>query len=293
MKIKQTLGERLFDIFNYILLLLVSSLILIPLLHVLAGSLSETNALIHSKVTLWPVGFNLDNYILVFKNTIFWKSFLVTVFITAVGTTINMLLTIFTGYPLSKTFLRGRKKFMLFIIFTMIFTAPMIPSYLLVKELGMMNSLWALIIPGALAAFNLILCITFFRGLPEELFEAARVDGMNEYRIVAQIAFPLSMPIIVTLALFYSVSHWNNYYSALLYITDPELRPLQLYLYNLLAQFDTSDTMSQMNSMVSYDISPQGLQNATIIVATIPIVIIYPFIQKHFIKGAMIGSLKE
>ncbi|GBG11510.1 ABC transporter permease [Paenibacillus agaridevorans] len=293
MKIKQSFGEKLFDIFNITLLLLTCAVILVPLLHVLAGSLSETNALIHAKVTLWPVGLNFDNYILVFQNTTFWRSFFVTVFITLTGTTINMLLTIFTGYPLSKTFLRGRKPFLLFIIFTMIFTAPMIPSYLLVKELGLLNSVWALIVPGALAAFNLILCITFFRGLPEELFEAARVDGMNEYRVVAQIAFPLSMPIVVTLALFYAVSHWNNYYSALLYITDPDIRPLQLYLYNLLAQFETSDTLSQMNSMVTYDISPQGLQNATIIVATIPIVIIYPFIQRHFIKGAMIGSLKE
>ncbi|MGI2298107.1 carbohydrate ABC transporter permease [Paenibacillus sp. GXUN7292] len=293
MKIKQSFGEKLFDIFNMTLLLLTCAVILVPLLHVLAGSLSETSALIHAKVTLWPVGLNFDNYVLVFKNTTFWRSFFVTVFITLTGTTINMLLTIFTGYPLSKSFLRGRKPFMLFIIFTMIFTAPMIPSYLLVKELGLLNSVWALIVPGALAAFNLILCITFFRGLPEELFEAARVDGMNEYRVVAQIAFPLSMPIVVTLALFYAVSHWNNYYSALLYVTDPDIRPLQLYLYNLLAQFETSDTLSQMNSMVSYDISPQGLQNATIIVATISIVIIYPFIQRHFIKGAMIGSLKE
>lgn len=293
MKIKQSFGEKLFDIFNMTLLLLTCAVILVPLLHVLAGSLSETSALIHAKVTLWPVGLNFDNYVLVFKNTTFWRSFFVTVFITLTGTTINMLLTIFTGYPLSKSFLRGRKPFMLFIIFTMIFTAPMIPSYLLVKELGLLNSVWALIVPGALAAFNLILCITFFRGLPEELFEAARVDGMNEYRVVAQIAFPLSMPIVVTLALFYAVSHWNNYYSALLYVTDPDIRPLQLYLYNLLAQFETSDTLSQMNSMVSYDISPQGLQNATIIVATIPIVILYPFIQRHFIKGAMIGSLKE
>ncbi|MCU6713113.1 carbohydrate ABC transporter permease [Paenibacillus sp. J5C_2022] len=293
MRIKQSFGERMFDVFNVALLLVTCGVVLLPLMHVVAGSLSETNALIHAKVTIWPVGFNFDNYILVFKNQTFWQSFGITAFVVLVGTALNMLLTIFTGYPLSKSFLRGRKYVMLFIVFTMIFTAPMIPSYLLVKMLGMMNSVWALIIPSALAAFNLILCITFFRGLPEELFEAARVDGMNEYRVVAQIAMPLSMPIIVTLALFYSVAHWNNYYSALLYITDPDLRPLQLYLYNLLAQFDTSDTLTYMSNTVTYDISPQGLQMATIIVATLPIVIIYPFIQKHFIKGAMIGSLKE
>jgi len=293
MKIKQSLGERIFDLFNILLLLLTCAAVLLPLIHVIAGSLSTTNALIHSEVMFWPVGFNFDNYVLVFQNETFWRAFGITVFVVVVGTVINMAFTIFTGYPLSKSYLKGRQGIMLFIIFTMIFQAPMIPAYLLVKELGMMNSLWALIIPGALSAFNMILCITFFRGLPEELFEAARVDGMSEYNIVTKIALPLSLPIIVTLTLFYSVAHWNNYYSALLYINDADLRPLQLYLYNLLAQYDTSDSQSYMTSTVTWDVSPQGLQMATIIVATVPILLVYPFVQKHFIKGAMLGSLKE
>ncbi|GIQ61676.1 protein LplC [Paenibacillus cisolokensis] len=293
MKIRSSFGERCFDVANVAILTLTCILVLLPLMHVVAGSLSATNALIHSQVTIWPVGFNFDNYVLVFRNGTFWQAFGITFIVVALGTLLNMLLTVFTGYPLSKPYLKGRKPFMVFVIFTMIFQAPMIPSYLLVKELGMINSIWALIIPGALSAFNLILCITFFRSLPEELFEAARVDGMSEYRIVWQITLPLSMPIMVTLTLFYAVAHWNNYYSALLYITDAHLRPLQLYLYMLLAQFDTSDSRAHMGSLNTWDVSPQGLQMATIIVATVPILLIYPFVQKHFIKGAMLGSLKE
>ncbi|WP_409342004.1 carbohydrate ABC transporter permease [Paenibacillus sp. MBLB4367] len=293
MRIKSSLGERTFDVANVAVLVAACMLVILPVLHVLAGSLSTTNALIHSQVSLWPVGFHLDNYKLVFQNTTFWRAFGVTVYVVAVGTILNMVLTILTAYPLSKTYFKGRKFFMLVVIFTMIFQAPMIPSYLLVKYLGMLDSLWSLIIPGALSAFNMILCITFFRSLPEELFEAARVDGMSEYRVVWRIALPLSMPIVVTLLLFYSVAHWNNYSSALLYITNTHLRPLQLYLYMLLSQYNANDSQSFMSNLTGSDVSPQGLQMATIIVATVPILLIYPFVQKHFIKGSMLGSLKE
>jgi putative aldouronate transport system permease protein len=293
MQIKRSIGERIFDTFNILLLSLVSIAVLVPVLHVIAGSFSSTNALIHSKVFLWPIEFNLDNYILVLQNDVFWNSFKISVIIVVVGTALNMVLTLLTAYPLSKKYLRGRNFFILFIVFTMIFQAPMIPVYILIKNLGMLNSLWSLIIPSALNAFNLIICITFFRSLPEELFEAARVDGMSEYRILWQIAAPLSMPIIVTLLLFYAVMHWNSYFAALIYITDRRLYPLQLYLYNLLAEANTMDNFRNVSSLVTWDTSPQGLQMATIVVATAPIVMIYPFLQKHFIKGALIGSLKE
>ncbi|SDD65475.1 putative aldouronate transport system permease protein [Paenibacillus sp. UNCCL117] len=293
MKIKRSFAGTGFDNLNALLLVFACLLVLAPLAHVVAGSLSTTNALIHSQVSLWPVGFNLDNYRLVFQNETFWRSFGVTLYVVCIGTFVNMVLTVFTAYPLSKGYLKGRKLLMLFVIFTMIFQAPMIPSYLLVKYLGMIDSLWSLIVPGALSVFNMILCITFFRSLPEEMFEAARVDGLSEYRAVWQIALPLSMPIIVTLILFYAVAHWNNYYSALLYITDPKLRPLQLYLYMLLTQYNTNDAQSFMSSIVNTDVSPQGLQMATIVVATLPVLLIYPFVQKHFIKGSLLGSLKE
>ena len=293
MRIKKSTPERIFDVFNITFLLLMSSLVVIPVLHVIAGAFSSTNALIHSKVFIWPVDFNLDNFTLVMQNQTFWKAFRVSLFIVFVGTAINMVLTMLTSYPLSKRYLMGRHYFILMIVFTMIFQAPMIPNYLLINDLGLINSLWALIIPGALNAFNLILCVTFFRSLPEELFEAARVDGMSEYKILWKIVLPLSMPIVVTLLLFYAVQHWNSYFGALIYITNRDLYPLQLYMYNLLTEANALDNFRGMSVAINWDTSPQGLQMATIVVATAPIVMIYPFIQKHFIKGAMLGSLKE
>ncbi|WP_309120968.1 carbohydrate ABC transporter permease [Paenibacillus sp.] len=293
MKIKSTKLERLFDVSNVAFLLAMSALVVIPILHVIAGSFSSTNALIHSKVFIWPVDFNLDNFALVIQNETFWKSFRVSVFLVIVGTAVNMGLTMLTSYPLSRKYLMGRRYILLLIVFTMIFQAPMVPNYLLVNDLGLINSIWSLIIPAALNAFNLILCITFFRSLPEELFEAARIDGMSEYGILWKIVLPLSLPITVTLLLFYAVQHWNSYFSALIYITDRDLYPLQLYMYNLLADANAIDNFRGISAEAVMDTSPQGLQMATIVVATAPIVMIYPFIQKHFIKGAMLGSLKE
>lgn len=292
MRIRRTTGERIFDISNILFLLFACITVIIPVLHVVASSLSSTNALIHARVSLWPVELNFDNYAAVMNNQIFWKSFGISVFVVIVGTLFNMVLTILTAYPLSKGYLRGRHFVLMFIVFTMIFYAPMIPTYLVVKSLGLINTVWALIIPVGLSAFNLLICLTFFRSLPEELFEAARVDGMSEYQMVWRIAVPLSKPIMVTLMLFYSVGHWNNYYTALLYITDQGLKPLQLYLYGIIAKSDVNEMLSTAVESTT-DLSPQGLQMATIIVATVPIVMVYPFIQKHFIKGALIGSIKE
>lgn len=291
MRIKTTFGEKAFDVFNVLLLLILCSIVMIPLLHVAASSFSSKNALIHSQVKLWPVGFNLDSYAVVFQNELFWRSFFISVTIVILGTLLNMMLTLITGYPLSKTWLRGRKFVILYIVFTMIFQAPVIPTYLVVKSLGLINTIGALIIPVALSAFNLLLCITFFRSLPEELFEAAKVDGMSEFGIVWKIAVPLSMPINVTLLLFYAVGHWNNYFTAMLYITKLELRPLQVYLYSLVSQANVNDTMASANE-VTMNVMPQSIQMATIVVATIPILLIYPFVQKHFIKGATLGSVK-
>ncbi|OXS53721.1 ABC transporter permease [Cohnella sp. CIP 111063] len=294
MKIRRSWGEKVFDSANIAVLLLFCVAVIIPLLNVIAGSLSSNEAIIHSQVKLWPVGFNLKNYEYVVQNGVFWRSFGVTLQIVLIGTTINMLLTILTSYPLSKSWLGGRKIILLFIIFTMIFQAPIVPMYLLIKNLALLNSIWALIIPGAISAFNMMLCITFIRTLPEEMFEAARVDGMSEYRIVWKIVAPLIMPINVTLILFYAVGHWNNYFGPLLYITDRALQPLQLYLYNLISQFDM-DSVGGGESLLelSTAVTPQGLQMATIVVATVPIIIVYPFLQKHFIKGALLGSVKE
>lgn len=293
MKIKRSSGEVAFDTANYVILALFCLAVVIPLLYVVAGSLSSNEAITHSEVKLWPVGFNLDNYDFVIHNRVFWRSFGVTALIVVIGTSLNMVLTLLTSYPLSKGWLGGRRAILLFIIFTMIFQAPMVPMYLLIKELHMLDTIWSLIVPSALSAFNMLLCVTFLRSIPEELFEAARVDGMSEYRILWKIVAPLSMPINVTLILFYAVGHWNNYLGPLLYVTDRAKQPLQLYLYNLISQFDMDSAGGQSVLELSSRLTPQGLQMATIVVATVPVIVIYPFLQKHFIKGALLGSVKE
>lgn len=292
MQIRRSIGEKLFDAANLVLLALVCITVIIPIVHVVASSLSSTNALIHAKVGLWPVELNFDNYEAVMQNNTFWRSFGISIFVVTAGTLLNMLMTVFMAYPLSKTYLRGRNAVLMYVVFTMIFYPPMIPVYLVVKDLGLINTVWAMIVPVALSQFNLLICLTFFRSLPEELFEAARVDGMSEFRMVTRIAVPLSKPIMVTLGLFYAVFHWNSYSTSLLYITKASLKPLQLYLYSIVAKSEMNDMLATVAESSS-KLNPQGLQMATIMVATIPIVIVYPFIQKHFIKGALIGSIKE
>jgi putative aldouronate transport system permease protein len=291
-KIKRSTGERAFDAFNVTFLILICFAMIAPIMHVVAGSFSSKNALIHSRVTLWPVEFTIESYKLVIRNAAFWRAFSVSATLVLIGTSINMVMTMLTAYPLSKSDLKGRKAIMFFIVFTMIFSAPIIPQYLVVKHLGLMDTIWALIIPGAMSSFNMILCMTYFRGLPEELFDAARIDGLSEFGILIRIALPLSLPIIVTLLLFYSVGHWNSYYGAALYITNARLRPLQMYLYNVIAQ-STVYELGFGSAEDMMEIDPESVKMATIVTSALPVVMIYPFIQRHFIKGALLGSVKE
>lgn len=292
MKIRKSFGEKVFDFSNVSFLILITVTAMLPILYVIAGSFSSSNALIHNRVLLWPVEATLDNFKLVANNSTFWKAGWMTVQIVVIGTLVNMVFTMITAYPLSKMDLKGRKYFMLLIIFTMIFNAPIIPSYLLVKNLFLLNSIWALILPGAISAFNMILCITFFRTVPDDLFDAARVDGMSEYGMVWRIVVPLSMPIVMTLLLFYAVGHWNNYFGPLLFINDRNKQTLQMYLYSLIANGD-SDSTAGAAAEGGIKLSPVAIQMATIVLATVPVVLIYPFLQKHFVKGALLGSVKE
>ncbi|MDF2675432.1 MAG: ABC-type sugar transport system, permease component [Clostridiales bacterium] len=292
MKIKQSVPEKMFDVFNYTILILFSLMVILPLMQVIAISFSSNNAIIHSKVWLLPSGFNLENYKHVLQNPKFLNSFMVTVVVVIVGTIINLLLTMITAYPLSKSHLQGRKIILLVLFISMVFQAPLIPLYLLVKNLHLTNTLWALWLPNALSIFNTFLCITFFRSLPEELFEAARVDGLGELGILFKIALPISKPIMFTLLLFYAAGHWNNYQQAMYFITKEKIQPLQLYLYSLVAQSNSADTAGAVIAESATNMSSEGIKTATIIIATLPILFVYPFIQKHFVKGAMIGSVK-
>jgi putative aldouronate transport system permease protein len=293
MRMKRSFGERTFDAANVMFLFLVSLAAMVPILHVIAGAFSSSQAIIEQKVSIWPVGFTLENFDIVANTASFWNALWMTIKIVLIGSSLNMVLTILTSYPLSRPSLRGRRPILLLIVFTMIFQAPLIPMYLVVKSLGMINTIWSVIIPGAISAFNLMLCVTFFRTVPEELFDAARVDGMSEYRIVWNIVVPLSKPIIMTLLLFYAVGHWNNYFGPLVYLNDKSKQTLQLYVYSLISRGRSNDLMGAASAEAAMTLLPEALEMATIVLATAPIVILYPFIQKYFIQGATLGSIKE
>lgn len=287
---KESKSRRAFTIFNYIFLSLLGLVMLLPFLHVLAGSFSSGNAIIQGKVTIFPVEFNFLNYQAVLNDIAMWKSFGISVFVTVVGTTINLLLTALMAYGLSKQNLKGRSLLILIVLFTMIFHAPMIPSYLVVKELGMLNTLWSIMIPNAISAFNLIILMSFFQSIPKDLIESAKMDGCGEYRTWWKIVLPLSMPAMTTVGLFYAVGHWNGYFNSLMFIREPNLFPLQVKLRKLLVESDAEAMMQSVELSLS---SIEGIKMAAIMVATLPILFIYPFIQKYFAKGAMLGSIKE
>jgi putative aldouronate transport system permease protein len=287
--IRENASRRAFIYSNYFFLTFTGLVMLLPFLHIFAGSLSSGGAISQGRVSIIPVEWTWINYEAVLQNAAIWKSFGVTVFLTAAGTVFNLLFTSLMAYGLSKNELKGRSLILLLIVFTMIFQVPLIPGYLLVKSLGMLNSLWALIIPGTISAFNLIIMVSFFREIPEGLVDAARIDGCGEYRTWWSIILPLSLPSMSTIGLFYAVGHWNGYFNAFMYIRDPGLFPLQVKLRQLLVDSDTEALMQSVNVTLQ---SMEGIKMATIMVATVPILLVYPLIQKHFIKGAMLGSVK-
>jgi len=288
--IKLSPYERSFSAFNYLFLICIGLTMLVPFVHILAVSLSGSKAVLQGNISIFPREFSLANYHAVLQSVTIWRAFGVTVLITVVGTFLSLLFTSLMAYGLSKTDLKGRSLILMAVLFTMIFQAPMIPTYLLVKQFGMLNTLWSLIIPGLISAFNLIIMISFYKNIPEGLMDAAKIDGCSEYRTWWSIVLPLSLPSLSTIGLFYAVGYWNGYAAALMYIRNPALYPLQLKLQQLV----TSDNAQQMlhNAFLTIQ-STEGVQMASIIVATIPILLVYPFIQKHFVKGAMLGSLKE
>ncbi|MFD2114651.1 carbohydrate ABC transporter permease [Paenibacillus yanchengensis] len=276
----------IFPIINATLLIGISLVMLIPFLNILAGSFSDGQAILKGEVSVFPVQFTFDHYMAVFKNMAIWRAFGITIWVTIAGTALSLLFTSLMGYGLSKSYLKGRSLMMLLIIITMIFPAPLIPSYLVVKSFGLLDSLHALIIPGLISAFNLVIMITFFRGIPKALTDAATIDGCDEFNIFGRIILPLSLPSLTTIGLFYAVSYWNGYMGAIMYLRNPSLFTLQVKLRQLLVENDVGSMDSGMLMSI------EGIRMATIIVATVPILFIYPMIQKHFIKGAMLGSIK-
>ncbi|QJD88117.1 carbohydrate ABC transporter permease [Cohnella herbarum] len=264
---------------------------LLPFLNVIAQSFSGSAAIDRGDVMFWPVDFTLNYYRYVFDDASIWRAFGVTVYITVVGTAINLIATSSLAYPLSRGEYVGRKFIMLFVLMTMIFTAPLIPQFILMREINLINTLWALMIPTAISAFNMIVLRSFFMQIPTELIDSARIDGCGELRILWRLMLPLSKPALATVGIFYSVTNWNKYMDALYYLNDRSLYPLQVKLRELLINDDLVDTGNLPFDVASQSV--QGVQMAVILVATVPIILLYPFMQRYFIKGMLIGSIKS
>ncbi|RDW16012.1 ABC transporter permease [Oceanobacillus arenosus] len=289
---KQSLGERMFNVSNASFITLLSLTMLLPFLHIVAKSLSSSEAIANGEVLFWPVGFTLDNFQYILQDSSIWRAFGISVLITVGGTLLNLIATASLAYPASRPEFKAKKLILLMVLFTMIFSAPLIPSFLLIKSLGMIDTLWALVLPGLISAFNFFIMRTFFMNIPSTIIDAARVDGLGEMGILFRIVLPLSKPTLATLGIFYGVAHWNSYQNALYFINDPRLYPLQVKLRQMIV----TDELSASQGADAYAMmfsSPEGIQMATIVFATLPILLLYPFLQKYFVKGSMLGSVKE
>ena len=293
-KVYASRGERIFYFCNDFILVFALLIVAYPIIYIFSASFSSPSAVIAGRVFLWPVEFSLAGYEAVFRESRVWSGYLNTIIYTVLGTTVNMFLSILCAYPLSRKDFAGRNFLMFFVTFTMIFSGGMLPTYLVVQQLGLLNTRWAMILPPAISAWNVIIMRTFYQStISDELLEAAFLDGCDNFRFLWQIVLPLSKSITVVMILFYSVAHWNAFFNALIYLHDRDLFPLQIVLREILIQGQIS-----AEAMVDPELAArqQGLAEllkySLIIVASLPIWCVYPFVQKYFVKGVMIGSLK-
>ena len=296
---KKKSSDRIFNIIIYLIVIIVLIAVLYPLVYIISASISSPTAVNSGKMWLFPKDITFEGYQIIFKNKDIWNGYLNTIIYTLIGTMVNLIFTIPAGYALSRRELPGRNVIMKFILVTMFISGGLIPSYLLITGLGLKNSMWALILPGAVSVYNLIVVRTYFQSnVPEELIESAIIDGASVFRIFFEIVLPLSKPILAVMALFYGIGHWNQYFGALLYIDDRSKYPLQMILREILVIQDMSSNpnMSISGEMAQFLYSQQQLAQVikygVMIVSTLPIILIYPFLQKYFVKGVMIGSIK-
>ena len=293
-KQKLTFDDRVYYIITDILLIILLVIIAYPLIFIVSASFSDPAAVAASRVVLWPVDPSLAGYRAVFSNPNIVRGYGNTIFYTVVGTLINVSMTLIAAYPLSRRELPWKRFFMFLFTFTMFFGGGMIPTFLLINDLGMINTRWAMIIPGALSVYNMILTRTFMMSnIPNELLEASRIDGCSDFRFFFNITLPLSKAVIAVITLYYAVGHWNSYFSAFLYLSEKRLYPLQLILRDILVANSISSTEITDDAILA---GKQGmadlLKYALIIVSSAPIIAMYPFVQKYFVKGVMIGSVK-
>ncbi|WNR45474.1 carbohydrate ABC transporter permease [Paenibacillus roseipurpureus] len=288
---KKTLGDWTFDIGIYLVLLLCGLATLLPLANILSKAISEESAVISGKVGIFPVGFQLDTMKYVVSSNQFLHSIGISLLITVVGTLLAILLTAISAYPLSKRHLPGISIIMVMFIFTMMFNGGIIPNYLLMKKLHLINNLWSLMLPALISVFNMLVIKSYYESLPEALEESAKMDGARNFTILFRIILPLSVPVIATIALFYAVYFWNDYFHPMLYINDAGLKPLQLYLRDIVMDADSSSAVNKSADDLM-NVSAEGIRAATVIASIIPMLLVYPYLQKHFVKGVLIGSVK-
>jgi len=292
MRYYRTVPGTIFDICNYLFLSLFALACILPFIYVFAGSFASDVELTRRAFFLIPQTFTTAAYEYIFSTATIVRSIGVSIYVTTVGTLINLFFTVTMAYALSKRHLAGRNFVLNLVVFSMLFSGGMIPTYLLVRELHLLDTYWALMLPGAISAFNLIIVKNFFQEFPTELEEAARIDGCSDLGVLWRIVLPLSAPVLATFTLFYAVGHWNNFYSALLYINEPAKWPLQVVLRQIvmLSQMAAGD----LNAMdPNFEKPPdQSIKLAVIVVGTLPILLVYPFLQRHFAKGVLLGSVK-
>ncbi|WP_449603340.1 carbohydrate ABC transporter permease [Paenibacillus sp. Marseille-Q9583] len=287
-----SLGEHIFVVCNTLFLSALMIVTMYPILYVAFASFSEPALMMAHKGILWkPLGFSLETYEAVFSNPMILLGYRNTLFVVIVGVALNLLLTSFAAYALSRKTLQYRKQLTLLIVFTMFFSGGLIPFYLLVRGLGITDTLWALILPTAISAFNLIIMRTSFEAVPDALEESAKIDGANDFGILFRIFLPLCKPVLAVVGLYYGVSHWNSWFNAMIFLQDRSLYPLQLILREILIIGD-ANSMAEGASQDEIIILGETLKYATIMVATLPIFLVYPLLQKYFVKGALIGAIK-
>ncbi|RIX59557.1 carbohydrate ABC transporter permease [Paenibacillus nanensis] len=285
-------ASRTFDVVNTTAIFLFVLLCLAPFIHIVAVSLSSARAIMSGEVSLIPVELNWNAYKQVFSDMSMMRSLGFTVMMTVLFTVMCMFMSITAAYPLAKTKLKGRKPVMFIIVITMFFSGGIIPEYMLVRNLGLLDSVWALVLPGLISPFYLIILITFFQNIPDSLEESAEIDGSSHFRTLVSIIIPLSLPVIATLSLFYAVGRWNGFTDTLMYITSPEMYPLQLKLYQLVQNNMVSELMQMEGATGQSMLQPESLKAASVIFATVPILIVYPWLQRYFVSGVMLGAVK-
>lgn len=294
MHIKKSASRKAFEVCNYAFLTLITLISLFPLVHMFAVSLSSNAAASAGWVTIFPVDFSLESYKYILEKPEFFRAFGISVIRVILGTVINVVITILCAYPMSQPDhkFRSRKIYVMMFVITMVFNGGMIPTFLVVKAVGIYNTIWALILPQAVQVFNIILMLNFFCGLPPALSESAFMDGANHFQVMTKIYLPISKPSLATVGLFIMVGHWNSWFDGMIYMSDPKNYPLQTYLRNVINAVDMA-SIDIHTAAAMQDISRKTLTAAQIFVAILPILIVYPLLQKYFIAGMTLGSVKE